>query len=186
MATGVWSKRIAEAHERNGTQPGAGLAAASVMLIAVAGLGFRLKLQLLRTFARDAMDAVLGGSWSSTTAHHRPRTNDGWRRAYQQQHQRTRTHHRRDGQRSDSRQSTTGRGGDASFLLDEDRQRLEVHRQCTRAELKAAYYRKAKLYHPDSSTSSCPTGSSNGQRTSGEEFNKLKVAYDALLACTPK
>jgi hypothetical protein len=178
--TGVWSKRIAEAHERNGTQPGAGLGAASVMLIAVAGLGFRLKLQLLRTFAREAMDIVLGGSWS--TPRQRPRADD-WRKTYQQQQGGHSYRQRAEGY---SRwQQRTAADGDASSVLEQHRRCLGVDRRCTRAQLKAAYYQKAKLYHPDLSSAS-GGGASSRVTSSSEDFNKLKMAYDALLTCTPK
>ena len=51
MVTGVWSKRIKEANESNGLQPGAAMACAMGILCGVIGLGLKYKLRMLSMFA---------------------------------------------------------------------------------------------------------------------------------------
>ena len=61
MVTGVWSKRIAEANERRGgEQHVVGMAAGSMVLVAVCALGFRVKLQVLRQFGSELLWHVHG------------------------------------------------------------------------------------------------------------------------------
>ena len=167
MVTGVWSKQIREANERHGTNPGTGMAAASVVLAAVTGLGFRLKLRLLRETLAQVMDILHGNhrhSWSGhrTKTFSQNRQGDASRREQQRFEQWTRQH-----------------GGaytvhvDIDTTLEKHCSLLGVRRGCSKQELKAAYYRKAKLHHPDA-------------RGSSEAFATLKHAYDTLLpTCAP-
>ena len=61
MVTGVWSKRINEANERSGqSMNSAGMVAGMTTLCFVIGLGFRMKLQMIRNFAGELYDVVHG------------------------------------------------------------------------------------------------------------------------------
>lgn len=181
MVTGVWSKRITEAHERNGGDPRP-MAFAAIVLFGVTALGFRLKMQLLRETLFHLQDAMRGNY--STGARHAGASGDAYRRqrrssgpSWQQQRQQQYEHQQ---QRFEewARQHARSRAGGSAPRVDLDaelqrhRQLLGVHAACSRAELKAAYYKKAKLSHPDSSSSSS---------ASGDDFARLKQAYDALL-----
>jgi len=59
--TGVWSKRIAEANERRGSElNGGAMAGGCAVLVAVCALGWRLKLQMVREFGSEVLWHVHG------------------------------------------------------------------------------------------------------------------------------
>jgi hypothetical protein len=61
MVTGVWSKQIKEANERRGGDLNSpAMAGACLVLVAVCGIGFRLKLQMIREFGREVLWHVHG------------------------------------------------------------------------------------------------------------------------------
>ena len=61
MVSGVWSKQIKEANERRGGDLNSpAMAGACLVLVAVCGLGFRLKLQMIREFGREVLWHVHG------------------------------------------------------------------------------------------------------------------------------
>ena len=149
------------------------MAWASAALFGVVGLGFRLKLQLLRSFLHDFMDILSGRAGlfrgQYTTAHRR--TASAGRQRQQQEQQRQ--------QQQEQRQQRAGpRVAYASGMDERHRALLGVRRGCSRAELKAAYHRKAKDHHPDSASATASTA--------GDEFVRLKEAYDTLLLSTPR
>ena len=61
MVTGVWSKRIQEANDRRGGYPqGPAMGWACLVLVAVCGLGIRVKMQVFRMFASEMLWHVHG------------------------------------------------------------------------------------------------------------------------------
>ena len=205
MVTGVWSKQIAAANERSGQSINAnGMLGASVVLVAVTGLGLRLKLRLIREVVRDFVEVLNGGTgsffnvtgstyrapwyshkrkpWMGKPQYEQPRSSAGggssrqqheaWREHVRRQQQQQQQGQRQQGQRQQQQQQRV----DPDGALASHRALLGVRAGCSRAELKKAYYQKAKEQHPDAS----------GQRGGdAEDFKRLKAAYDTLRVDAP-
>jgi hypothetical protein len=195
MVTGVWSKHIEAANERHGT-PGFALGAASIVLFAVTGLGFRLKLKLLRSVLSEFKDVLSGKAmWGPAPRIRRyaqngrrdhtfrqardtsdERREEAWRHAEEQRRRFEEQRRASSGEPGGGRHHHRGPTVDSETALERHRAALGVRRGCSRADLKAAYYRQAKLLHPDAS------GVGGSAPNSGEDFARLKAAYDALDA----
>ena len=186
-ATGVWSKRIAEANERHGREVnGPGMAAASVVLVAVCGLGLKYKLQILR----EAMDFFVSAAhqrtaeatrrWDSAASTTGPASfasrcgasNADRASSARFAHERERQKEQAQRAWERAREHMHIRGCKTEDGLEKHRALLNIHRDASKAEVKQAYYTAAKRYHPDS------VGAVDG---SVSNFAELKVAYDTLI-----
>lgn len=168
-ATGVWSKRIAEANERRGgsTNEMRGMAYGSFIMLAIIGLGFKYKVQLIRELASEAWWTVHGSRVERAqraTARSRAQSQQADEQARQSYDE---------WRKARARYSASGRSHRVSSPdeLASHRTLLGVGAAATKAELKAAYYRAAKRSHPDA----C------GAQGSEAQFAAAKAAYDALL-----
>ena len=177
MVTGVWSKRIKEANESNGLQPGPAMACAMGILCGVIGLGLKYKLRMLAMFAREVTWNVHGRRVEEAQRAFARNQKARYDRAYRQR-ERQSTSSSRDwdpGWHFNARSRTA----EEEAALAQCRELLGVQRGARKAELKAAYYRAAKRLHPDSGNT--PSGGA----ASGELFAKLKSAYDTLKEVAP-
>ena len=172
MPTGVWSRRMQEANERQGFVPGGGMVAACVILCSVIGLGFRLKLQVARSFLNDfVQDAYVnrvdkarraagrnagGGGRTSSSDFEQERA---YERARQQAHQQ-------------AHQRTAGGAAAGGSKLDQHRTLLQVSRGASRGELKNAYYAAVRRCHPDAVGGAADSA--------GSQMAALKLAHDTL------
>ena len=170
MVTGTWSRRIAEANERNpnGLNVPA-MAGASIVLIAVVGLGIRLKLQVLGSFMHDMKEYA--------RRDHERRVDEAQRASRvffgQGEWKRRASGHRFGGTRAE--QSAEMHRSES--VLKQQRVLLGVQPGAKKAELKRAYYRAAKRHHPDTS--------GQASASSTPRFAELKAAYDMLLEHAP-
>ena len=186
MTTGEWSKRMQEAAERNGGDlPAGGMAGASLVLVAVCGLGFRLKLQVLRMFASEIVWHVHGRRVASARAASRggAKASGG--------HSEHHDHQSWSGRFRASHQAAASAASDDD-VFERHRRLLGVRRGASKRELKQAYYAAAKQHHPDavasracsSSSGSCSSSSSaeppTAARSASLRFAALKAAHDAL------
>lgn len=180
-ATGVWSQRIKEANERNGkraygTNPN-GLAYASAFLVAVVGLGIRMKLRMVRTFAWEAYEVVHGErlrNAQNLRAKYGRKADEQFQQEYAREHakQQARAHGRAQHQRARAEARSEAAGARGEDPLDRHRAVLGVARGARKAELKAAYYAAAKRHHPDAR---------NAKQAAAAEFRDAREAYDTLL-----
>ena len=185
MPTGVWSKRMREST----TPPGAGLGYASLMLVAVVGLGLRMKLQV----AKQAVEFILAhhtervaaarqaeAVWRAQRSGRRVRDSkvcdaDAGRAGRESAHER---HERAKREAEYARQgaSEARRWLASADPLAEHRALLGVGRQATHAEIKAAYFRAAKRHHPDVN---------GADPAAAARFAATRTAYEALTPGAP-
>ena len=213
MPTGVWSKRIeaaADQAERDGVgnNRGLGLAIASATLCAVVGLGFRLKIQMVKTLAAEVYESVHGRRvraaqyaaawpqdkrrpWKGAGARGFDPAQGGfgprWQNQQQseqqpQEEQRRYKEYRARAEQYREEANARANAARASPSKEDGmgkyRQLLGVARGASKAELKTAYFKLAKSVHPDSSRSAAAPA---GAPSSGAaDFNELKTAYDVL------
>lgn len=178
MVTGVWSKRIAEANEKRGQDQGFAMAMGSLVLVAVCGLGFKYKVQVLRDFSKELIWHVHGqrvvGAREGLRRGQRGRGFDpkhgfgprdaGFAEAERDARQAHARYRARERARRDAQARSNG-----EETLERHRNLLGVSRGASKSELKAAYYAAAKQHHPDAN-----------DRANSERFAQVKTAYDVL------
>lgn len=163
---------MAEANERNGGANPAAMGFASVILVAVVGLGLRIKLRVFKSFADELLWVVHG---QRVTEAHKAARQGSYGRHFDQ----------REGFKPGA--SSAGGAGEQSWQRERARQfrnaeaaancdathraLLGVEPGASRSTLKQAYYRAAKLHHPDA------VGVTREGTTA---FAELKLAYDTL------
>ena len=208
MVTGVWSKRINEANERSGqSMNSAGMVAGMTTLCFVIGLGFRMKLQMIRNFAGELYDVVHGDRVrmaqeavrrGATSRHFDPkhgfRTQSTQHEAGQHDRQRRQQHqHQQQQQQQQQEQQRRRQQEQQTYWRHANERREQAWANAATSDV-LDRYRKILGVHAGATKSELKAayyaaakrhhpdagGSTVARSTSGEEFTQLKLAYDTL------